>query len=48
MSGFAKAAAVTQISPLDAKNWATADTADEIIPDNDEVADAGGQFHRYR
>ncbi len=38
MSGFAKVAAVTQISPLNAKNWATADTTDttdttdEIIP----------------
>lgn len=32
MSGFAKAAVVTQISPLNAKNWATADTTDEIIP----------------
>jgi ABC-type glycerol-3-phosphate transport system substrate-binding protein len=32
MSGFAKAATVTQISPLNAKNWATADTTDEIIP----------------
>jgi ABC-type glycerol-3-phosphate transport system substrate-binding protein len=32
MSGFAKAATTTQISPLNAKNWATADTTDEIIP----------------
>jgi N,N'-diacetylchitobiose transport system substrate-binding protein len=32
MSGFAKAAAVTQISPLNAKNWSTADQTDEIIP----------------
>jgi N,N'-diacetylchitobiose transport system substrate-binding protein len=32
MSGFAKAAAVTQISPLNAKNWATADQTDQIIP----------------
>jgi ABC-type glycerol-3-phosphate transport system substrate-binding protein len=32
MSGFAKAATNTQISPLNAKNWATADTTDEIIP----------------
>ena len=31
MSGFAKAATVTQISPLNAKNWATADTTDQII-----------------
>ena len=32
MSGFAKAATVTQISALNAKNWATADTTDQIIP----------------
>ncbi len=32
MSGFAKAAATTQISPLNAKNWAVADQTDEIIP----------------
>ena len=32
MSGFAKAATITQISPLNAKNWATADTTDLIIP----------------
>jgi ABC-type glycerol-3-phosphate transport system substrate-binding protein len=32
MSGFAKAAAYTQISPLNAKNWATADATDAIIP----------------
>ena len=32
MSGFAKAATVTQISPLNAKNWPTADSTDQIIP----------------
>ncbi len=32
MSGFAKAATRTQISPLNAKNWATADATDQIIP----------------
>ena len=32
MSGFAKAATVTQISPLNAKNWSIADETDEIIP----------------
>jgi N,N'-diacetylchitobiose transport system substrate-binding protein len=32
MSGFAKAATNTQIAPLNAKNWATADTTDQIIP----------------
>jgi ABC-type glycerol-3-phosphate transport system substrate-binding protein len=32
MSGFAKAATNTQISPLNAKNWSVADETDEIIP----------------
>jgi len=32
MSGFAKAATNTQISPLNAKNWATADSTDYVIP----------------
>jgi ABC-type glycerol-3-phosphate transport system substrate-binding protein len=32
MSGFAKAASITQISPLNAKNWATADSTDYVIP----------------
>ncbi|HMD94171.1 MAG TPA: extracellular solute-binding protein [Trebonia sp.] len=32
MSGFAKAATNTQISPLNAKNWSTADATDAIIP----------------
>jgi ABC-type glycerol-3-phosphate transport system substrate-binding protein len=32
MSGFAKAASNTQISPLNAKNWSTADTTDYVIP----------------
>ena len=32
MAGFAKAAAYTQISPLNSKNWATADATDLIIP----------------
>ena len=32
LAGFAKAAAYTQISPLNAKNWATADATDAIIP----------------
>jgi hypothetical protein len=32
MAGFAKAASVTQISPLNAKNWGTADATDAIIP----------------
>jgi N,N'-diacetylchitobiose transport system substrate-binding protein len=32
MAGFAKAATTTQISPLNAKNWGTADATDQIIP----------------
>ena len=32
LSGFAKAAANTQISPMNAKNWATADATDLVIP----------------
>jgi len=32
LSGFAKAATNTQISPMNAKNWATADATDLIIP----------------
>jgi ABC-type glycerol-3-phosphate transport system substrate-binding protein len=32
MSGFAKAAAYTQISPLNSKNWSVADATDAIIP----------------
>ena len=32
MSGFAKAATVTQIAPLNSKNWGTADATDQIIP----------------
>jgi ABC-type glycerol-3-phosphate transport system substrate-binding protein len=32
LSGFAKAATDTQIAPMNAKNWATADATDLIIP----------------
>jgi N,N'-diacetylchitobiose transport system substrate-binding protein len=32
MAGFARAATVTQISPLNSKNWGTADATDQIIP----------------
>jgi ABC-type glycerol-3-phosphate transport system substrate-binding protein len=32
LSGFAKAAAYTQIAPLNSKNWAEADATDAIIP----------------
>jgi hypothetical protein len=32
MSGFAKAAAYTQIAPLNSKYWTEADATDAIIP----------------
>ena len=48
MSGFAKAAAVTQISPLNAKNWSTADHHRPDHPDDDEVAGAGRELQRHR
>ncbi len=32
MAGFAKAATITQISPLNSRYWATADATDQIIP----------------
>jgi N,N'-diacetylchitobiose transport system substrate-binding protein len=44
MSGFAKAATVTQISPLNAKNWATVDTTDEIIPTMMKALMRGANF----
>jgi ABC-type glycerol-3-phosphate transport system substrate-binding protein len=44
MSGFAKAASVTQISPLNAKNWATADTTDQIIPTMMKALMRGASF----
>ncbi|HEY1619261.1 MAG TPA: extracellular solute-binding protein [Streptosporangiaceae bacterium] len=44
MSGFAKAAGYTQISPLNSKNWATADATDEIIPDMMKALMQGADF----
>jgi ABC-type glycerol-3-phosphate transport system substrate-binding protein len=44
MSGFAKAAAYTQISPLNSKNWATADATDNIIPDMMKALMQGANF----
>jgi ABC-type glycerol-3-phosphate transport system substrate-binding protein len=44
MSGFAKAAAYTQISPLNSKNWATADATDAIIPTMMKSLMQGGNF----
>lgn len=44
MSGFAKAATITQISPLNAKNWGTADATDQIIPTMMKALDRGANF----
>ena len=44
MSGFAKAATVTQISPMNAKNWGTADATDAIIPTMMKALDRGANF----
>jgi ABC-type glycerol-3-phosphate transport system substrate-binding protein len=45
MSGFAKAAGVTQISPLNSKNWATADTGKyNIIPNMMKALMEGANF----
>jgi ABC-type glycerol-3-phosphate transport system substrate-binding protein len=45
MSGFAKAATVTQISPLNAKNWSTADQTDQIIPTMMKALMQGANFN---
>ena len=44
MAGFAKAAAFTQISPLNSKNWATADATDAIIPTMMKALMQGANF----
>jgi N,N'-diacetylchitobiose transport system substrate-binding protein len=44
MSGFAKAATVSQISPLNAKNWSTADATDAIIPTMMKALQRGANF----
>ncbi len=44
LSGFAKAAGYTQISPLNAKNWGTADATDQIIPDMMKSLMQGASF----
>jgi ABC-type glycerol-3-phosphate transport system substrate-binding protein len=44
MSGFAKAATNTQISPLNAKNWSIADETDEVIPSMIKSLDQGANF----
>ncbi|HET9898857.1 MAG TPA: extracellular solute-binding protein [Streptosporangiaceae bacterium] len=44
LSGFAKAAGYTQISPLNSKNWATADATDAIIPTMMKALMQGASF----
>jgi len=44
MSGFAKAAGYTQISPLNTANWATADATDQIIPNMMKALMQGAAF----
>jgi N,N'-diacetylchitobiose transport system substrate-binding protein len=44
LSGFAKAAGFTQISPLNSKNWATADATDAIIPTMMKALMQGANF----
>jgi N,N'-diacetylchitobiose transport system substrate-binding protein len=44
MSGFAKAAAYTHISPLNSKNWTVADATDAIIPTMMKALMQGASF----
>jgi ABC-type glycerol-3-phosphate transport system substrate-binding protein len=45
LSGFAKAAGYTQISPMNSKNWGTADTGkDNIIPNMMKALESGADF----
>jgi hypothetical protein len=44
MSGFAKAATNTHISPLNSKNWGTADATDAIIPTMIKALMQGANF----
>jgi ABC-type glycerol-3-phosphate transport system substrate-binding protein len=44
MSGFAKAAGYTQISPLNSKYWAEADATDQIIPNMMKALMEGANF----
>jgi N,N'-diacetylchitobiose transport system substrate-binding protein len=44
MSGFAKAATSTQISPFNAKNWTIVDTTDQIIPTMMKALEKGANF----
>jgi N,N'-diacetylchitobiose transport system substrate-binding protein len=44
MSGFAKAATVTQIAPFNAPNWDVVDTTDEILPTMTKSLEQGAPF----
>jgi ABC-type glycerol-3-phosphate transport system substrate-binding protein len=44
MSGFAKAATVTDISPFNAKNWTIVDTTDQILPTMTKALEQGANF----
>jgi N,N'-diacetylchitobiose transport system substrate-binding protein len=44
LAGFAKAATVTQISPLNSKNWGIADATDAIIPTMMKALMQGADF----
>jgi hypothetical protein len=44
LAGFAKAAGYTQISPLNSKNWGTADATDQIIPNMMKALMQGANF----
>jgi N,N'-diacetylchitobiose transport system substrate-binding protein len=44
MSGFAKAATVTNIAPFNAKNWAIVDTTDQILPTMTKALEQGANF----
>jgi N,N'-diacetylchitobiose transport system substrate-binding protein len=45
MSGFAKAASSTQISPFNSKNWTIVDTTDEILPTMMKALEKGANFN---
>ena len=44
MSGFAKAATNTQISPFNAKNWTIVNTTDQILPTMTKSLEQGANF----
>jgi hypothetical protein len=44
MSGFAKAATNTEISPSNAKTWTIVDTTDQILPTMTKALEQGANF----